>query len=178
MSTANTFLFRDVFPTYQIFKSLTDQLQLYDDDTEDTFNEYCYNVLIRNYAVNNIRYSTIDGFLLDFANCYQDYFAQYLNEKKIIEALHLLTLDELRLTQEVLNNSAQAPNTKPDDPTKPLPYISSQVYSRVTGTKLVVYLQALQNMPSMRIREFVARFKDLFMQVIPNNVFWFQQEGN
>ena len=71
------------------------------------------------------------------------------------------------------------PNDEPNDPTKPLNFISAQTYQQLTDNRFKAYFNALNNMPTLNVFKFLKGtpeelgFEDLFMNVQPNIKYYY-----
>lgn len=181
-SSALTFYFQDIFPTYEEWKYTVESEGIvnYEDTEQASLDEYCYKLLSRQYHNCNIRYSTINDFLGALFNVYANKFFQFKRELELTKKLYALTEQELLQVNEALSNNARNPNNLVDDPTLPVKWFGEQVYSSLKGSKLDTYLKSLENLPSLRIFKFFERsgeemgFNDLFMQVLPNQKFYYE----
>lgn len=182
MSTATTFYFNEIFPTYDSWKIYVEQLDLvdYNKQMEASFDAYCYNILSRYFSNVNIRYREKNAFLCQLANVYTNKFKKYLQQKELIDSLYKLTIEDFQLIQKSLVNMASNPNSKPDNPLKPLDFISEQSYSQVESNRLRAYLEAINNIPTLKVDDFIKgnikekeemHFIDLFVNVQPNNIY-------
>lgn len=180
MSVAQTFFFNEIFKDYNDWKYWSEQVEVVDfskpEDVE--FDKFCYKILSRHFSNWNIRYSTIDAFLLELSIVYEDKFNQFKNQKKIIDEAYKLTKEDFEVVSESLTNMANNPNTAPDDPKSPLKYISAQTYGLAKKPKLKAYIEALNNIPTLKIFDFINKpsenglsFKDLFSVVQNINYF-------
>ena len=179
MSDAYTFYFEDIFSSYDEWKDYFSSLNIinYDNAEEASFDEYCYNILSREFSGQNIRYSVPQAFLNKLANIYLDRFNRFKKEKEIIDSTYSLTPDELALFNEALVNQADNPDNMPNDPYAPLNYISTQSYTKINSNRLTAYIDALNKIPSLNIYNFInakdnfeMSFKDLFMNVQVNRI--------
>lgn len=174
---ATTFFFEEIFPdydTWQTFIQNNSDIVNWNDATQTAFDKYCFDLLFRHYYNCNIRYSVPSSFMQELLNVYQNKFKQFQKEKEIIDSMEQLKLDDLQLVQQTLTNMANNPNDEVDDPLQPLNYISAQTINQVTSNKLKAYLEALNNIPSLKIYNFFKAqnkeemgFDDLFMNVQP-----------
>lgn len=184
MSTAFTFYWSDIFPDWQTFAKFNEDYAVIGfykngvaDPTISEFLQYCYKLLSRYFWKANIRYSDVNSFCRALANVLEDRFYQFKKQKELIDKAYKLTDEDIEQIQESLQNVADNPNTVPDDPRKPLQYISSQAFGFVKENRLKAYLRAINEMPNLRINEFIRgraeyadeiSFLDLFMNVQPN----------
>ena len=102
------------------------------------------------------------------------YFCKFY---KHFRHLHYKNHSHILQVNQVLSNYAENPNNKPDDPTKPLNFISNQTYTNQQNGKLSGYLLALSSIPVLDIYSFLRKsendgmsFNDLFMVVLPNEI--------
>lgn len=193
MNSPITFFFDDIFPTYAEWRTFSSQLSVVGENPDATtlaFDQYCYNVLYRNFAKQNIRYETVEQFVNALANVYETKFQEFQMEKKIVDATYNLTVDELVLLQQNLTNIANNPNSEPSDPMQPLQFISAQTVTNLTNNKLVAYTDALQRLPLLNIEKFIygdrgdpaniryLNFGDLFMNVLPQFEYFYEKGVN
>lgn len=184
--TSFTYYFEEIFPDYETWKDFIDASSYIDltDATNLAFDEYCFNLLYRHFNHQNIRYSTIDAFLGELLNVYENKFEQFKKEKSLIDTIYSLTNDDLQLISTALTNMANNPNDDVADPLSPLSFISAQTFQQTQSNKLKAYLDALNNMPSLNIykffrpnNEYEMGFNDLFMNVQPNIKYLYKKEG-
>lgn len=188
MSIAYTFLFNEIFPTYNDWKTFIQQNSSiidYENPEHVNFDKYCWNILSRHFSHANIRYLTINEFEQELLNVYENKFEQFMQEKKIIDELHKMSFEELASLSETLSNFARNPNETNDiDSTGKFTFISEQTYNKVNSNKFEAYLKALNNLPSLNYYKFIEGkngemgFKDLFMNVIPNIKILFDKGEN
>lgn len=178
MSDAFTFYFEDIFHDYDTWKSVMEEYSTidYTKTEEAAFDQFCFKLLFRHYNHANIRYDTPDAFVSELLNVYENKFKQFMTEKRIIDKMSDLTLDELQIVSTTLTNMANNPNDDVSDPLQPLNYISAQTFNQVQSNKLRAYLEALNNIPTLEIYKFFKAntpqemgFDDLFMSVQPNS---------
>lgn len=180
MSLTLTFLFNDIFSNYSDWEYWSKQIGVIDfSKAEDIeFDKYCYKILSRHFCNQSIRYLTIGEFLLELALIYEDKFNQFKMQKSLIDNIYKLSNEELETLNESLTNMANNPNTEPDNPRSPLKYISAQTFGLAKKGKLQAYLDAINNIPTLKVFEFINKpvdggmsFKDLFMVVQPINYY-------
>lgn len=184
---AFTFFFQEIFSSYDDWKQFFENNSTivdYTDPLEAQFDNFCYNILTRHFHNVNIRYDTISAFLSELLNVYENKFKQFLNEKKVIDAISQLTIEDYQIVSKGLTNMANNPNDDVEDPTQPLNYISAQTYNQIESNKLKAYLDALNNMPSLNVYKFLKPnnpnemgFTDLFMNVQPNIKYVYSKGG-
>lgn len=178
MSTTKTFLFEEIFPNYKEFKSLTDDLQLYnaDDLVSEAFNQYFFSIIYLRWKGNSINYGTIADFQRSFSLVYTDIFKKYKMQKELIDKVYQLSADDLEVLTESISNGAYNPNTAPTEKWELIKYISSQNASRLKNSKLNAYITAIKNAPTLQVREMTDAFEDLFMLILPMNDYYFRRE--
>lgn len=181
-----TFTFEEIFPDYTTWRGIMEAEGVvdYDDAKQATFDAYCYQLLINYFYGWEIRYSVPESFIARFKNVYRNRFRQFMQQANTVNEIHALTQDDFVLVGEALTNVAENPNTAPNDPYKPLNYISSQQYSRTETNRLDALLRALNSIPNERINEFLRGgqnyrdelgFVDLFVQVIPTDKYFYRR---
>lgn len=187
MSDAYTFYFQDVIPDYDTWKAIMTEYGVIDYDTASAevtaFDEWAYNVLKRRFYNVNIRYTEPEAFYAALSLVYENRYKMYIQQKSIIDKLYNLTDDELSLISQAINNAANNPNDEPTDPKQPLQFVSAQTFQYVQDNKLKAYLTAVNNLPSLKMFDFIRgqtsdddmSFQDLFMQVLPNNKYFFRR---
>lgn len=184
--SALTFYLENIFESYDDWKDFIQNNSSfvdYDDEIQANFDKWCFNLLMRHFNHTNIRYSTPNAFLGELLNVYENKFKQFMQEKSVIDKIHSLTTKDFELIQTSLSNIANNPNDDTADPTKPLNFISGQTYQIANSNKLRAYLDALNNMPTLNIYKFFKAqnkddmgFEDLFMNIQPNQKFYFKGE--
>ena len=171
-----TYYFEEIFPTYKDWKDFMDINKVidYTSAVDSAFDEWCYNILMRHFTHQNIRYSEIEAFKGELLNVYENKFKQFQREKMLIDAINTLSLQDIAELNEALTNMATAPNeNNPLNSEGVLPFISEQTFNKITSNKLKAYLEALENVPTLNIYKFFKAqnknemgFEDLFMQVL------------
>lgn len=174
-----TILFRDIFPTYEDFAQFIkdEQIDSLALEVDVAFAQFCYRILYREYMNSNIQYDTAEEFKADFANVFEEHFAQYKYQSQLIGEVQELTPADYELIGKRLQNYANNPNTIPDDPTLPLSFISSQVYEQTTDNRLRAYLDAINKMPSTRQKEFISRFRSLFKSFYQTDYYYYEDNS-
>lgn len=168
---ALTYYFQEVFPDYETFKQFTDTLDIYsaDDTVSEEFNKYMFEILFAHFYNNNVRYDSIDFFELEFGNVYKNNFKMLKMRKTQIDKIYQLTDEELAQLTSNLTNLAYNPNNEPDDPLKPLNYVSNQSYSVANMGKLNAYITAINSIPDLDAGNIISKFEWLFIQVYPDS---------
>lgn len=171
-----TYYFEEIFPTYKDWKDFMDINKVidYTSAVDSAFDEWCYNILMRHFTHQNIRYMETEAFKGELLNVYENKFKQFQREKMLIDAINGLTLEDLAELNEAITNNANNPNeNNPLNSDGVLPFISEQTFQKVTSNKLRAYLEALESVPTLNIYKFFKAqnknemgFEDLFMQVL------------
>lgn len=171
MSTL-TFLFKDIFPDKESFETFLTEFDVVSNLTDDkkAFGDYLFKILNRKFHNANVQFDTQDDFKCELANKVEDTFDRYARQLSLIEKMNNLTDAEIQQVSTALANSANNPNDQPDDPTKPLPFISAQAYSIVGTGKLQSLLAAFQSTQTKLIDEFLFNCRPLFKGILPQNV--------
>lgn len=173
MSSALTFYFKEIF---QKAKDFTDYITEYEiaDLTEEknlTFATYLYKILFRRFHNSNVQYDTPEDFKCDLANILEDSFNKYQKQLEQIDKVYQLTADELQTINTAIANQSLNPNTKVEDPTQPIDYISAQAFTIARDNKLQAYLRAIANIPTKLIDSMLLRCVNLFKTILPRQVF-------
>lgn len=168
---ALTYYFQEIFPDYETFKKFTDSLEIYstDDTISEEFNKYLFEILFAHFYNNNVRYDSIDCFELEFGNVYKNNFKMLQMRKATIDKIYQLTDDDLKELSTSLTNLAYNPNTEPDNPLKPLNYVSNQSYSVANMGKLNAYITAINSIPDLDAGNIISKFEWLFIQIYPDS---------
>lgn len=173
MSSAITFYFKEIFPTVYTFIQYLIKYDIANiRDTETfIFAKYVYKILYRRYHNSNIQYDTVEAFKNDFANVLEDNFTKYKQQLDLIKKMQNFTEDDIVRISSAIANQANNPNNKPDDPTKPLGYISAQASTFANDNKFQAYIRAINNIPTQLIDTMLRRCVNLFKTIIPNQVY-------
>lgn len=167
---AVTIFFKNVFPSIDDFKTwLTDYTNL---DSTNELHTYIYNKLMQKYANENINYATLESFYRQFAITYEDNYSQYETRKRIINQMYNLSAEDLTIAQEAINNIALNNNEILDSSVDPLDtkvnFISNQSTSRVKQAKLDSYINAIANITSQLLNDYLEKFRKHFMTIYLN----------
>lgn len=176
-----TFYFNEIIPDYETWKANVEQLGIidYNDPLDAQFDVFCYNLIDRQYHNVNVRYNTPYAFLGSLLNVYLNKYKLFKKEKELIDEIYKLSLKDIELINTTLSNMANNPNDEPNDPTKPLNFISAQTYQQLTDNRFKAYFNALNNMPTLNVFKFLKGtpeelgFEDLFMNVQPNLKYYY-----
>lgn len=178
MSSALTFYFKEIYPTFTDFEVFLNNYEVVDlSNVENlTFAKYLYKILFRKYHNSNIQYDTIADFECDFANIIENSFSKYQTQLSLIQKMQNLTEAELITINTSLANQSLNPNTELDDPTQPLEFVSAQAFSIARDNKMQAYLRALSSIPTQLIDAMLLRCQNLFKTIIPNQVYVFKNK--
>lgn len=171
-----TYTFKEIFPSYADWKQTMTSTGVYNViDVTDAyaFDQYCYSVLMRKFANVNIRYRDPNDFIGQLSLVYQNRYAQFKAQKKVIDAIYALTLDDIAELSKAINNNSDYPNKEITDVNAPLDFITTQTYSRISSNKIRSYVDAINSIPTLRIDDFIRGndgemgFMDLFWNIAP-----------
>lgn len=168
------YYFNVTFPTYESYLEYCKEIDLFDTTQPllNNFNKWCYNALFRAYYNVPANYSNIESFLNEFSNVMLDTFNRYQKEVELIESIYQLQVEDFAKTRDTLVSRANNNNKNATDPSKFTSYISDQSFSTETLSKFQGYLQAITQIPSYRIQEFVNKFRYLFQSIFSNSCGW------
>lgn len=178
MSSAITFYFKEIFPTFADFQGFMTTYEVVDMGSQInvTFAQYIYKLLFRQYHNSNVQYATPEDFMCDLANILEDEFEKYQKQITLANQIYALTEDEITIASSALASSANNPNLQQDDPTQWLSYVGAQAYTSTKNGKLQAYLLALKNIPTKSIGELLTRCSGLFKKIIPDQIFIYKGE--
>lgn len=174
-----TFYLADLIPDFNTFKAYCSEVPIdYESLTqlEKDALEHCYNLLMRRYGHANVRYTTPEAFYNALAIPLDDEFKRYAKRLYIIGEAYKLTLGDFAELNRAIQNYANNPNDAVSQPLEPLSYISSQTFMANISNKLQAYLVAIDSLPSEYDEEFLSKFKDLFMNIIPNETIIYKED--
>lgn len=176
MSSALTFYFKDIFSNYSEFKSYLTEYNIFNTTSalDNTFAEFVFKTLFRQFCNSNIQYDTPDDFKNDLANILEDNMLRYQKRLDLVKKAHALTDDELILLSKAIANTSVNPNTVVDDPSEPIEYISTQASTYAKDNKLQAFLKAIELLPNQYMGEMISKCKSLFKSIIPNQVFLYE----
>lgn len=172
-----TLTFSDCFEDYTAFKEYTDEIALYDqeDATAEAFNKHLFYTLYNRYVGVAIAYETTDLFLAEFGLAYQQYFKLFLEKKNLVDEIYKLSIDDMAILSESINNFSNNPNYLNKDAWELLTYTSNQTRSRAKSGKLIAYLTALRQLPDMQIEAMIKAFDYLWLDLLPTqNLYFFE----
>lgn len=176
MSNAITFLFKDIFADYTSFKNFLTTEGITISATDEPIYQYCFKLLFNRYHNSNIRYTTKDDFKGEFYIVCADELSRYIRRYKIIQSALGITDDDIVELQRLVQNYANNPNDEVSSPLEPLSYISNQTFQANLSNKLDAYVKAIEDMPSMYNEDFLYKFKELFMNIIPKQIIIYSNE--
>lgn len=176
--SALTFYFKDIFPTWESFQQFLEEYQVWGGTpgtvTAETQN-LLYKYLFREYMNSNIQYDTPEEFKADFATVFEQHMQQFQKQFELINKTYALTADEITLIGQRLQNIAVNPNSAPVNPGVPLEYVTDQTYEKMDDGRIKAFLDAITRMPSLRIRDFVDKFKKLFKTTFYNQKEYYEE---
>ena len=160
-----TFLFKNIFPTYDKFKEFTDEYII---DADDIFLPTAYKWLFNRFANSNVAYDTEDAFKRHFANELDDCLNMMKFRQDRLKALYALTDDDLALVNVAFATVANAPNTEqPEALDKLLDYVNTQSANKLTTNKFESLLRAIENIADRGLEDWLNRFQRHFIRIYP-----------
>lgn len=174
-----TFYFSDLLPDFETFKAYCNDIPIKYTDLsafDKDIMEHCYNLLLRRYGHANVRYTTPEAFYNAFAIPFDDEFKRYCKRMYIIGEAYKLTLEDFAELNRAISNYANNPNDEVSTPLAPLSYISSQTFMANISNKLQAYLVAIDTLPSNYDEEFLSHFRNLFINIIPNDIIVYEED--
>lgn len=165
---AITFLFKEIFPTKNDWAEFIQAYTAIDYSEDNSFIDYLYTKFYRYYGNANVNYETKEEFKCYFSIGFEDYYYKYKTQYNQIKKLYAITDDEILKVGEAIRNEADNPNDKPDDPTKPLEYITRQDYTVDKGSKFYKFNDYINKLTDLRTRKFLDTFATYFKWVYTN----------
>lgn len=170
MSNAITFYFKEAMPNFSAFKVFLSEIPYSYNLADELIVQKAYNLLYRRYALDNIRYASLEAFYFEFANVVENQLDRFIKRIKLITEAYKITSEDILQLGKQVQNFATNPNDEISDPLSPLSYITNQTFMATIGNKLEAYLRAIDNLPSEYDEEFLSEFKYLFMEIIPQTI--------
>lgn len=170
---ATTFLFKEIFPTSESFNTFIEEYTSIDLSAEQSFIDYLYTKLYRYYGNDNVNYNTPEEFKSYFSIGFEDYYYKYKTQFNQIKKLYELSDDEILKVGENIRNEADNPNTKPDDPTKPLDFITRQDYNIDKGSRFYKFNDYINKLTDLRTRKFLDVFSTYFKWIYTDDKYYY-----
>ena len=156
-------MFKQLLPDYQTFRDTAQELGV----TENALDYFFFQRLMREYANIETAYENPYDFYGQFFNIYEDAYIEVAKRKELADVLY--TLQEADYTKDYnITTFAQNPNETPLGPSELLNYFNTQNYSEANMKRVEAYARAFQLVPRYVIKEFVGKFKRLFLACIPS----------
>lgn len=176
--SAITFYLKEIIPDKEAFKNFLTEFEVVDITVPENeiFADYLFKILFRKYHNSNVQYDTPDDFKSDLANILEDSFFKFKKQVDLSKKIAELTDEELLTMTTALANSANNPNSKPVDPTKPFEFVGAQAFTLAKNGKFQAYLTALNNIPTKLIDEMLLSVRGLFKTFIPNQIYVYREE--
>lgn len=160
----NTRLFKNIFPTYSDFKTWYQSSGL-SDNSEDVPSLKTFTLIFNEYSCSHCCMS-VDDFKGRFANELFTYYKEFEATTKAISDLMALTDKDIRISDRIINNTADIPETTSTTDAEEVDYISAQQKQISVKGNLQVKRELLSSKRAFTVKSFLNKFKHLFIKVI------------
>lgn len=168
ISSSQTIYFRNVFEHYQDIQTFLQYQDIYIPSftlkNGESIQDFLNKILYREFKNSSICYSTVDDFLMDFANTYEDGIWYLARRIQLVEEMYQLSNDDIQQLSEHGINTALNNNSEMDA-NEFANYVSNQVHEFGLNNKLEAFLKAYHNTMQLGIKEFLKGFKELFIPI-------------
>lgn len=174
---SQTFVFKEIYPDFESFEKFLNEYQVVDLSVLENvdFAKYMYKCLFRRYHNSNIQYDTIEDFECDFANILEDNFDKFKKQFDYVKKIEQLSEEDYIEISRAIANQAVNPNSKPDDPTQPLDFVSSQAFTLAKDNKQQAFLRAISGIPTKLIGEMLKKCVNLFKTICTKEIFVYKE---
>lgn len=160
----DTKLFKNIFSSYSDFKNWYLSTPL-SDDSNDVPSEKTFTLIAYEYNSSHVN-STVESFKQRFANDLYTYYKEFEATTKAISDLMKLTDEEISMSDIMITNVANIPETEGSTNEEEVDFISSQQKSISKKGKLQVKKEQLSSKRAFTVKSFINRFRHLFIRII------------
>lgn len=160
----NERLFKNIFSNYNTFKEWYSATALSDNEL-DCPSEKTFTLIAYEYNDCHSKYSP-DSFREHFAIDLYTYYKEFEKTTKAIDDLMDLTDEDISLADSVINNIADIPEEESSTNAEEVDFISQQTKMLNKKGKLQVKRDQLANKRNYTVKNFLKRFKHLFITVL------------
>lgn len=160
----NTRLFKNIFPTYQDFETWYRNTGLSDTES-DVPSKKTFALIFNEYACSHVSMSP-DDFKGHFANDLYTFYREFEATTAAISELMELTDKDIEISDMMITNVADVPETPKSTDTKTVDFISSQNKQIGVKGQLQVKRELISNKRAFTVRTFLNRFKHLFVKIV------------
>lgn len=167
--------FSDIWSDYNSFKKSYDECGLTDALLTDNNLKKIYFILTAEYKNSHISNSDETQFTDKFISRVWQYGPLWLKKLEYQENIRNLTTSELQEGSRNIYNHSFNPSTEPStQDTNELPTVDDQNVSKFNKSKIEAYMQAFSFLDADFTKEFVDKFKKLFIKIAePNEGLWY-----
>ena len=157
-------LFKNIFPDYDTFQAwyLNSGLS---DDTIDCPSKKTFTLIFNEYSCSHACMSA-DDFKGHFANDLFSHYKEFEGTTKAIDDLMKLTADDIKVSDTLISNMADIPETGNTTDTETVDFISNQQKQINVKGKLQIQRELLSNKRSFTVKSFLNKFRHLFIRVV------------
>lgn len=160
--------FSEIYPNFDKFKEDYDTIKFAYRFNKDETLETAYYLLLANYAGSHIASSDENQFRIKVMATLFQYGLTWEKRLELQEEYRKLNIDQIREGSFSIYNSAANPDTQPAEDYRDngLPFISNQTTTKNKKGIADAYLMFDALLRSDLNRDFIVKFKDLFIRVL------------
>lgn len=156
--------FKDIFPSYDVFKEWYKSTPLSDDEN-DVPSEKTFTLIANEYNDSHIAHSE-EGFKQHFSNDIYTFYREFEETTKSIISLMKLTDEEIAIADSTIINTANVPEVTGSTNVEEIDYISAQQKNISKKGILQIKKEQLTNKRTFTVRTFLKRFRHLFIKIL------------
>lgn len=157
-------LFKNMFPSYEVFKEWYLSLP-FSDDEDDVPSLKTFSLIAYEYNGSHASYDPV-VFKEKFANDLYTYYKEFEATTKSIDDLMSLTDDDISIDNSNITNIADVPETPASTNVEDINFITQQQKNIIKKGTLQIKKEQLSNKRTYTVRTFLKRFKHLFIKII------------
>lgn len=160
----NTRLFKNIFKSYNDFKTWYRQTGLSDDEN-DVPSQKTFTIIANEYNDSHVAMSP-ESFKERFANDLYSYYQEFEQTTKAISDLMKLTDKDIEFDNSIIMNIANIPEDGYTTSSEEVDFVTAQQKQISKKGKLQVSKELISNKRSFTVKTFLNRFRHLFIKVL------------
>lgn len=157
-------IFKNIFPTYNDFKTWYSGLPLSDSEN-DVPSEKTFTLIAYEYNESHSAYDPV-CFKEHFANDLYTYYKEFEATSKSIDDLMALTDEQISIDNRIITNIADVPETESSTDIDEVDFITQQQKNITKKGVLQIKREQLSNKRAYTVKTFLKRFKHLFIKLL------------
>lgn len=157
-------LFKNMFPSYEVFKEWYLSLPL-SDNSNDVPSEKTFSLIAYEYNGSHASYDPV-VFKEKFANDLYTYYKEFEATTKSIDDLMSLTDEDISIDNRTITNVANIPEIESSTDVEEVDFITQQQKNIIKKGTLQIKKEQLSNKRTYTVKTFLKRFKHLFIKII------------